>query len=253
MGCAKVGRSGSMQQNAGACRIDCEGACRKMQGCAGECGCMQMLAGASVQKHREGPCTTLHKQHRAAVCRTEGAAARSKMQPRAGWSVQQQASRSTRGHRDPQTPTPNVCPHAPPCPISLQHPGNPSGMEQWAHDGAECTAAPKGPPHCPQSPLTTAQSDLNRESERLPGPYQGVFTAAVFPIRHQVTAAAGDPDVGVKVTGGGWPRGGRFPWGQRDRTAAGSAQPPTWGHPYWHGGFVHAPVGWELPKAIPVR
>lgn len=239
-----------MQERAGSTAKERAGKCRAVQGSADVCRCLQERACKSTGKDRAQPCTNSTVQPCAGLRAQQHAAKCSHVQDGVCSSKQAGAHVAIGTPKPPPpmcAPTPLLAPF--PCSTPVTPPARSSGRTM----GPSARQHPKVPPHCPQSPLTTAQSDLNRESERLPGPYQGVFTAAVFPIRHQVTAAAGDPDVGVKVTGGGWPRGGRFPWGQRDRTAAGSAQPPTWGHPYWHGGFVHAPVGWELPKAIPVR
>lgn len=73
------------------------------------------------------------------------------------------------------------------------------------HRSAPCST-PGVPCYCSWPilvPLNQGQSDLNSESERLPGLIREYLQPLCSQLDSQVTLAAGDPDTGVKVASGG--------------------------------------------------
>lgn len=123
----------------------------------------------------------------------------------------------------PQFPHQGGRPETPPISHSLTehaHRGQGSGR---AEHPAPCST-PGVPRYCfwPMLvPLNQGQSDLNSESERLPGLIREYLQPLCSQLDSQVTAAAGDPDTGVKVAGGGagGGRGAATSWGQQLDTA----------------------------------
>lgn len=122
---------------------------------------------------------------------------------------------------------------------STQHPAASRG-------GPNPSAADAAGPS--RSPLTGAESDLNRESERLPGLIREYLQPLCSQLDSQVTAAAGDPDAGVKVAGGVVAEGQPSPRGQLPAAAwPGNPPAPQCGTPSGIGDPIMAAVGVLVP------
>lgn len=137
----------------------------------------------------------------------------------------------------PQFPHQGGRPETPPISHSLTERAHCGLGPGHAEHPAPCSTSGV-PGHCSWPilvPLNQGQSDLNSESERLPGLIREYLQPLCSQLDSQVTAAAGDPDTGVKVAGGGvgGGRGAATSWGQQLDTA--------WpgNLPAWHPSEAH--------------